>query len=289
MARIVADLGNSRLKWGQVDPDGRLGSTIALPTDDPAAWASNWDDWGLTERETSWSIASVNPPLADRLGRFLEGRGVAAIRWHRSAGEVAVRHELEHPTTAGADRALAVAGAMGMRQGRGPGLVVSCGTAVTVERISVDGVWQGGAIAPGLGPMAKALHLLTAQLPEVAPRDAPSPFGRSTVPALEAGVFWGVVGAIRELLTRQAEGLSPEPWLIWTGGDAPTFARWVDWPQSLVVPHLVLEGLCREGLRAQDSVVGPGLPCRPSGSTAGQALPYEESDEPRGSGPEEAS
>jgi type III pantothenate kinase len=253
---IVADLGNSRLKWGRIEPDGRLGVTVALPTNDPAAWALAWNDWGLSEIGSTWSIASVNPRLADRLGRFLEGRGVVAIRWHRSASEISVRHELENPTTAGADRALAVVGALGLRQGAGPGLVVSCGTAVTVERISADGVWQGGAIAPGLKPMANALHLMTAQLPEVAPREGPDPFGRSTLPALEAGVFWGVVGAIRELVTRQAIGLSPAPWLIWTGGDAPTFARWVDWPGAEVVPHLVLEGLLREGLRAKNSGLG---------------------------------
>jgi type III pantothenate kinase len=256
MVRIVADLGNSRLKWGQIRPDDQLGATIALPIHDPATWAYAWDAWGLSEVESTWSIASVNPPLADRLKRFLEGQGglVRSISWQRSASEVAVRHELEHPETAGADRALAVVGALAIHRGRGPGLVVSCGTAVTVERISLDGVWQGGAIAPGLGPMAKALNLLTAQLPEVAPREAPQAFGRSTLPALEAGVFWGVVGAIRELVTRQSEGLMSRPWLLWTGGDAPTFAPWVaDSPE--IVPHLVLEGLVYKdsGLRTRDS------------------------------------
>jgi type III pantothenate kinase len=246
--RIVADLGNSRLKWGRIDLDGRLGTTVALPIDDPSAWASAWEDWGMTGDGSTWSVASVNPPLADQLGRFLEGQGVGAIRWHRSASEVSVRHELEVPSRTGADRALAVLGALSLHGGRGPGLVVSCGTAVTVERILADGTWQGGAIAPGMGPMAKALHLMTAQLPEVAPREAPEPFGRSTVPAIEAGVFWGVVGAIRELVTRQAVGLDSTPWLIWTGGDAWTFARWVEWPGAIVVPHLVLEGL-----RTQDS------------------------------------
>jgi len=246
VTRIVADLGNSRLKWGRIDHDGRLGSTITLATDDPTAWASAWDAWGLGE-ETAWSIASVNPPLADRLGRFLEGRCVADVRWYRSAAEVDVRHELERPESAGADRALAVVGALALGPGEGPGLVVSCGTAVTVERIGAGGVWQGGAIAPGLGPMARALHLSTAQLPEVAPRQAPAPFGRSTIPALEAGVFWGVVGAIRELLDRQAADLAPAPWLVWTGGDAPTLAPWVDRPRSRVVTDLVLLGLAFGG------------------------------------------
>ncbi|WP_435011176.1 type III pantothenate kinase [Tundrisphaera lichenicola] len=258
MSRIVADLGNSRLKWGQVGLKYGLGPTVALPTDDLIAWDSAWDDWKLDQDQAAWSISSVNPPLADRLARFLADRGVTEIRWHRSAAEVAVRHDLEHPRTAGADRALAVVGALGLKAGRGPGLVVSCGTAITVERISSEGVWQGGAIAPGLGPMAKALHLLTAQLPEVSPREAPGPFGRSTVPALEAGVFWGVVGAIRELLTRQSEGLEPTPWLVWTGGDAPTFSRWVDWPGAEVVPDLVLQGLAHES----DDTVGQGSPCQ---------------------------
>jgi type III pantothenate kinase len=253
MTRIVADLGNSRVKWGRVDLDGRLASTVALPTHDPSTWAFAWDAWGLGEVETSWSIASVNPPLADRVARFLEGQGVWQIRWHRSASDVPVRHDLEHPEKTGADRALAVVGALALRQGRGPGVVVSCGTAVTVERISTEGVWQGGAIVPGLGPMGKALHLMTAQLPEVAPSHAPEPFGRSTIPAIEAGVFWGVVGAIRELVHRQADGFPSRPWLLWTGGDAPTFAPWITWPDTEIVPHLVLEGLLHRGLRTQDS------------------------------------
>ncbi len=253
MTRIVADLGNSRLKWGRVGPDGRLGATLALPLDDPSAWASAWDDWGLSGAEVSWAISSVNPPLAGRFGRFLDDKGVDQVRWYRSVADVPVRHDLVLTDTGGADRALGVVAALARHRGRGPGLVVSCGTAVVVERISAEGVWQGGAIAPGLGPMGKALHLLTAQLPEVVPRDVPAPFGRSTVPSLEAGIFWGVVGTIRELVTRQAEGLSSAPWLVWTGGDAPTFARWVEWPGAEVVPHLVLEGLCQEGLRTQDS------------------------------------
>ena len=256
MTRIVADLGNSRLKWGRVDPDGRLGVTVALPTDDLSAWAATWDDWRLSGSRSAWSVSSVNPPLAERFGRFLADRGVDDVRWYRSVAEVPVRHDLELTDTGGADRAFAVVAALARHQGRGPGLVVMCGTAIVVERISPEGVWQGGAIAPGRGPMAKALHLLTAQLPEVVPREAPEPFGRSTVPSLEAGVFWGVVGAIRELLTRQAAGLDPAPWLVWTGGDAATFARWVEWPGAEVVPHLVLEGLIPEkdsGLRTQDS------------------------------------
>ena len=58
-------------------------------------------------------------------------------------------------------------------------------------------------------------------------------------------MFWGAVGAVRELLTRQAAGLAPAPWLVWTGGDAEAIAPRIDWPDARVVPDLVLEGLAR--------------------------------------------
>jgi type III pantothenate kinase len=245
---IVADLGNSRLKWGRIGSDGRLGEAVALPQDDPDAWDAAWRRWNPARAARSiWAIATCNPPLAERLGAFLSEPGVAATTWYRSAADVPIPHELEHPETAGADRALAVAGARALQPPGIPGLVVSCGTAITVERIAADGTWQGGAIAPGLTVSARALHLHTAQLPLVSPSGdpAPPPWGRSTRPALEAGIFWSSVGTIRELLARQAAGLEPTPWLVWTGGDAGTLAPWIDWEGARIVPDLVLEGLAR--------------------------------------------
>lgn len=243
MVTIVADLGNTRLKWGRVGPDGDLLAVVSLPTDNPHAWAATWDDWRLAYAGAEWWISSVNPPLAERLGAFLHERGIDAVRWFRSAAEVPVRHELETPETAGADRALAVLGALRVRGSSGHGVAVSCGTAITLERISASGVWLGGAIAAGLGLSARALHMLTAQLPLVEPGPSPPAWGRSTRPALEAGVYWGVVGAVRELLAHQALGLEEKPWVLWTGGDAARLAPEVEGDQAQIAPDLVLQGL----------------------------------------------
>ena len=244
--RVVADLGNSRLKWGLVGPEGGLLESLALPTDDPAAWSSACERWGLSGvAAATWAVSTVNPPEAERLRVFLAERGLSETRWYRSAADGPVRHVLEQPELTGADRALAVAAAIATQPPGRPGLVVSCGSAITVERIAADGVWQGGAIAPGLGLSARALHLLTAQLPLVTPRAAPPAWGNATRPALEAGLFWGVVGTIRELLTRQSADLAPTPWLVWTGGDAPRLAPEIAWPDATVVPDLVLDGLAR--------------------------------------------
>lgn len=242
--RVVADLGNSRLKWGRVDAGGRLAESIALPLDDRAAWTSAWLRWNPAREGSAWTISSVNPPVAATLSAFLSDINVVKTRWFRSGHDVPVNHVLQHVETAGADRALAVLAAVAMHPGQA-GHVVSCGSAITVERISPEGVWQGGAIAPGLELSARALHLLTAQLPLVIPRVPPAAWGRSTRPALEAGVFWGVVGAVREILTRQSVDFPPAPWRIWTGGGAHLLAAEVDGENSLVVPDLVLEGLAR--------------------------------------------
>jgi type III pantothenate kinase len=244
--RVVADLGNSRLKWGRVDDTGRLAEAIALPLAQPAAWAAAWETWSHPGSGPShWTISSVNPPLAQQLEAFLDGLGNASVNWFRSAADVAVRHALDAPETAGADRALAVAAAIGLTPRGRPGLVVSCGTAITVERISEQGVWQGGAIACGLGVAARALHTHTAKLPLVELHHAPPSWGASTRPALEAGIFWGTVGAVRELLARQTADLGNDPWVIWTGGDATLLAGAIAGIEARVEPDLVLMGLCR--------------------------------------------
>jgi type III pantothenate kinase len=251
--RLVADLGNSRLKWGRIGRDGGLDETIVLPIDDPRAWEAALVRLAPEGAATSWALSSVNPPLAVRHDEFLRRRGSAELRWFRSAADVPVWHLLERAETAGADRAWAVAAAMTLHPPGRAGLVVSCGTAITVERISADGVWQGGAIAPGWNLSARALHLGTAQLPLIPVQEAPPAWGRATAPALAAGLFWGTVGAVRELLARQAEGISPPPWLVWTGGDAPILSRWIAWPGAQLVSDLVLIGLARGGF-------GPNVP-----------------------------
>ncbi len=246
--RIVADLGNSRLKWGRIDRYGKVSEVVALPLDQPSQWDGQWAKWDPSGNSAaSWRIASVNPPLAKRLASFLESRSVGYVTWYHSAADVPVRHSLENSNTAGADRALAVLGARALKPPETPGLVVLCGTAITVERIGNDGVWQGGAIAPGLNLSARAMHLLTAQLPEIEPVPDPPPWGRSTLPALRAGVYWGVVGSVRELLTRQAIGLDGNPWVVFSGGDASTLCESIARENAEVVPDLVLRGLARVG------------------------------------------
>jgi type III pantothenate kinase len=73
---------------------------------------------------------------------------------------------------------------------------------------------------------------------------APSPLGKSTEAAIQAGLFWGAVGAIRELIARLSAGLAHQPQVFVTGGAAQHVAETLsqDWPVRHV-PHLVLAGI----------------------------------------------
>jgi type III pantothenate kinase len=141
--------------------------------------------------------------------------------------------------TVGADR-LAQASAAWERT-QGPCVVVSMGTAITVDVVNGRGEFTGGLIAPGLRLMARSLHDHTALLPEVEPARMTSPVGRHTRDAIRAGISFAAEGLIRAALARSRGRV------FGTGGDAALFRDLFD----LVVPELGLEGVVRSYLCSQ--------------------------------------
>ena len=239
---VVADLGNSRMKWGTLGADGSLDGL-------PPLLVIGGESWLETVRASEpkpgdyWAIASVNPPAAEALGALLARLGVVSVSWYRSARDVPFTPDEPPPRGAGADRALAAIAARSLVPRGEAALLISCGTAITLERIDASGRWEGGAIAAGLGMVARALNAQTAQLPRVDLLDVPPPWGDSTASALAAGIYWGVVGSVRELIRAQDLPDASSRMRIWTGGDAPLLAPEIDGPSPRIIPELVLRGL----------------------------------------------
>ena len=64
-----------------------------------------------------------------------------------------------------------------------------------------DGNFIGGVLAPGVELTIESFYLMTARCAH--PVEKPAPFiGKSTVPAMQAGIFWGYVGLIESLIKR---------------------------------------------------------------------------------------
>lgn len=247
--RFVADIGNSRVKIARVRPEGTLCDHTAWPLVSGVSWEDALRVWVGSLGRAEWAIATVNAPASTRLEALIEDLGGRLAGRVASAADVPAANRLESLSRTGADRSLAVLAATHhlrrFSKVAGPGQVILCGTALTVERIDDSGVWDGGAILPGLTTASRALQQNTAQLPRVVLGDASTTpaWGRSTEPAIAAGVFWGAVGALREILDRQATTFPRPPLRIWTGGDADRLAPAVEGPHALVIPDLVLQGL----------------------------------------------
>ena len=148
-----------------------------------------------------------------------------------------------NPVDVGADRiANAIAGT---QQFPGENLIIiDFGTATTFCAITTQKAYLGGAILPGVRLAVDALSKNTAKLPAVDIVKVEKAVGRSTIESIQSGVFYGALGACRELIGRiQQEAFPGQAVLVLaTGGFASLFE-----PHGLYdhhLPDLVLQGVC---------------------------------------------
>jgi type III pantothenate kinase len=249
---VVVDIGNTRLKWG-VCRDGRVTDVLRLPLDDAAAWDAEFTQ--LPPPRTfsrKWAVASVNPPALHRFVVWSYNHGGTAVFERHT--DLPIRVNVDEPEKVGIDRLLGAVAAKAMVPPNTPAITVDVGTAVTVNLVDADGVFQGGAIFPGPRLMARALHDFTAKLPLVELGDAPpaGPIGKNTAAAIRIGIESALGGGVMQLTSLFADECPVPPWVFLTGG-AHHFltgysAPWiVEWRSA---PALTLEGirLAAEGL-----------------------------------------
>ena len=232
MLLAALDAGNTRLHAALFAPTPK-GIVLVEGRDAP-----DFRRWRVPVAEVVYS--SVRPEADRALERAVQaGWGIRALKMGRDF-PAAIRNKTRRPKQTGADR-LANAVAAWHRCRRAC-VVVDLGTAITVDIVSKAGDFIGGAIAPGLAAMARALHDGTSQLPLV-PHRPRAELGRDTKSAIEAGLYAaarGVIGVGRHLVAGPAR-------LFGTGGDACWFGPLFD----EVVPHLTLEGVALSWLKAR--------------------------------------
>ena len=252
---IAVDVGNSRVKFGVFEHP--LGELLPHPQRALAAALDQFEDeiqgWLPSGPEHyHWSIASVNRPATGRLIKWLQERRVPNVQL-LSHAHLPVQIDLPRADLVGLDRLANAVSVNLLRAANEPAIIVDMGTANKVDLVSATGAFSGGAILPGLSMSAQALHQFTDLLPIVEVEESPAPLGKSTLAAMSSGLYWGSVGAVRELIARLSDGPTATQVFL-TGGTAPRFVSVLgheaERPPQFV-PHLTLAGIALAALRAE--------------------------------------
>ena len=148
---------------------------------------------------------------------------------------------LMHPERAGTDRLLC---ALGARERAGaPCVVVGAGTAITVDLVDAEGRFAGGAIAPGFGLAARALHEGASALPLIEPAVPDRAAGLDTVEAIQSGVYHSCRAGTSELVRLLMEQAGGDPAVLIAGGDAELLLPLPSAPDARRVPELIFLGM----------------------------------------------
>jgi type III pantothenate kinase len=250
---LLVDAGNTRIKWAAADAS-------------PAVPLAQWRSAGSVVHDqieslaASWAALDVSRVLLSNvagaavrasLEGILAARGLQA-EWQVSQAELAgIRNGYRQPTQLGSDRFYSSIGAHALFPDTAL-LVVTCGTATTIDAISADGVFRGGLILPGFGLMAGALARNTAQLPQVEANGEALVFADNTEEAIIAGCMAAQAGAIERAWAGFLREHGDEPVLCLVSGGAGAAVA-----AHLAIVHRHVDNLVLPGLQTAATLTTP--------------------------------
>jgi type III pantothenate kinase len=237
--RVLMDAGNSSLKWVVVE-DGQW----------RVHGRCDYADWRALKAEltagTECFVASVTHPKHEQqLVAQMEAAAIGST-WLRAKARFAdLTNTYLNPLQLGVDRWMALIAAR--QRTLEPVLVVSVGTAMTVDALTAEGVFLGGVIVPGVSLMRQSLQQGTTGVGDATGHW--QTFPNTTANAVQSGIVAALCGAIQQQHARLAEAAKVAPYCLLTGGDAGMVLPHLGIPAEHV-PALVLEGIdcvAREG------------------------------------------
>ncbi|MDO4878930.1 MAG: bifunctional biotin--[acetyl-CoA-carboxylase] ligase/type III pantothenate kinase [Neisseria sp.] len=238
---LLLDGGNSQLKWAWVE-NGRLGAVSHAPYRRLDALGKAWRQFANTDAAVVGCAV-----CGEEKKQLAQAQIDAKITWLPSMPQgMGIRNHYRNPAEHGADRWFNLLGSR--RFSPNACIVVSCGTAVTIDALTDDGHYLGGSIMPGFHLMKEALAAKTANLDR--PLGKAYPFATTTPNAIASGITDAVCGAVILMHDRLKEkiGCGKPVDIIITGGGAKKVGEAMPASFTLdndikIVDNLVLYGL----------------------------------------------
>lgn len=238
---LLLDGGNSQLKWAWVH-GGQIGEIGRAPYRDLGKLGEEW-------RARSDGISRIigSAVCGEAKKALVAAQLPQPIEWLASMPQgLGIRNHYRNPAEHGADRWFNALGAR--RFSSHACVVVSCGTAVTIDALTEDNHYLGGTIMPGFHLMKEAMAQKTANLNR--PIGRVYPFPTTTANALASGMMDAVCGSILLMHARLQEkaGAGRQVDVVLTGGGAAKVAQALPSAFTLdntvkIVDNLVIYGL----------------------------------------------
>ncbi len=220
---FCVDIGNSNTVIGLI-ADGTILQRWRIETNRNATF----DDikariWGLLqicgiprERVKTVIISSVVPLWNHSWERFSRDFFGSEALFVGPGIKTGIRLAVDNPREVGADRIVNAAAAI--EQYPQGALVVDSGTAITIDIVTPDKSYIGGAIMPGIMISLEALAARTAKLSRISIEKPPQAIGRNTADGIRTGMLYGFAGMIDRVIEESLKELDFKPAIIATGG-----------------------------------------------------------------------
>ena len=244
---LVVDAGNTNVVFAVHDGRGwagiwRIATEPQRTSDEYAVWLLTLLNLQGIKRElvSAAVIGTVVPAALYHLRRLCRDWFFVEPLIARASLDWGFEILVDNPNEVGADRLLNSLAAHARY--RGPLVVIDFGTATTFDVVDKNGAYLGGVIAPGINLSIEALHKAAARLPRIGIGRPQAIIGRSTIPAMQSGIYWGYVGLIEGLVGRIQGEYGDHLKVIATGGLAPLLAEGTT-VIEVIDPDITLDGL----------------------------------------------
>ena len=240
MKIIAADIGNSSIKVG-LQSDSEFNYYRLKSADDI-------EQLELPSDAHFWSVCSVNQEKCQQLQNWQQTNRSNDHFHIISHDDIPIESNVEDLYQIGMDRLVAAFNALRFRPENEDLIVIDAGTAVTIDRIDSDAIFQGGVIFPGAKVNLQSLAKATCQLPSLAHENsdlkklADKPIGKNTEHAILSGVFHAQLYALINI----ANLLSKDDNVIATGGQTSLFSGFLP-PSWKFCEQMVLQGALEIG------------------------------------------
>jgi type III pantothenate kinase len=231
---LAIDAGNTNIKFALVNDDGtprsrwRIATDARRTADEYAVWLLRLIELeGLSAADvTDVAVSTVVPRALYNIQSLAHKYfGTEVLVAGRAPMEFGIALDVDEPQSVGADRACNAIAAHAAHPG--DLIVISFGTATTVDHVDFNGAYKGGIIAPGLNLSLDALVAAAAKLPRIAIEapESDTVIGRTTESQMLIGIYWGYVAMIEGLVSRMKAEIGRPVQVIATGGLAALFQQ----------------------------------------------------------------